>query len=101
VSTLRSQVAFAAKEKAALQAILEDKVLPLAQQLSKGLSDAMDGGSGTIFAHRAGGEGGERLQRQVTALQRLLAATVAAMARGSPSNAGGTPLQSSGGAAVQ
>ncbi|GBF92416.1 hypothetical protein Rsub_04520 [Raphidocelis subcapitata] len=92
VSTLRSQVAFASKEKAALQAILEGKALPLAQQLSRGLTETLaelgsGGGAGeedSIGAHRPEGEGAERLRRQVTALQRLLAATVAAMARAGP-----------------
>jgi len=87
-------VAFAAKEKAALQAILEGKALPLAQQLARGLSDALDAGSspgaGAIFANRGADDSTERLQRQVAALQRLLGATVAAMARAGPLP-GGTP----------
>jgi hypothetical protein len=101
VASLRSQVAFASKEKSALQAILEGKALPLAQQLSRGLADALEGAggaAGAISAHRGGdgdgdGGGAERLQRQVAALQRLLAATVAAMARAGP-----MPTGSSGGA---
>jgi hypothetical protein len=76
------QLDFANKEKAALRTILEGKVLPLADELSKGLAamqmEAQDTGEAQLLA----GAGG-KLGQQVTALQRLLAATVAAMARAS------------------
>lgn len=78
IASMQVQLDFATKEKVALQTILEGKVLPLADELSKGLA---------AIRHEAGGEdiGGtsEKLGQQVTMLQRLLAATVAAMARAS------------------
>lgn len=78
---------FAAKEKAALQTILQGKVLPLADELSRGLSDLLsdgDGGDGDASS------GSAQLSAQVSMLQRLLAATVAAMARASSGNSGVT-----------
>lgn len=71
---MQVQLDFANKEKAALQTILEGKVLPLAEEVAKGLTvlqaEATGGGSMT-----------DRMAQQVTTLQRLLTATVAAMAR--------------------
>lgn len=73
---MQVQLDFANKEKAALQTILEGKVLPLAEEVAKGLTvlqaEATGGGSMT-----------DRMAQQVTTLQRLLTATVAAMARAS------------------
>lgn len=66
------QLDFANKEKVALQTILEGKVLPLAEEVSRGLSAV---------------QSDERVAQQVTTLQRLLAATVAAMARANSSSA--------------
>jgi hypothetical protein len=84
IASMQVQLDFATKEKVALQTILEGKVLPLADELSKGLA---------AIRHEAGGEdiGGtsEKLGQQVTMLQRLLAATVAAMARASSGSAAG------------
>lgn len=73
---MQVQLDFANKEKAALQTILEGKVLPLAEELAKGL---------TVLQAEATGGGGmtDRMAQQVTTLQRLLTATVAAMARAS------------------
>jgi hypothetical protein len=77
---MQVQLDFANKEKAALQTILEGKVLPLAEEVAKGLtvlqSEATGGGAMT-----------DRMAQQVTTLQRLLTATVAAMARASSSSA--------------
>jgi CHASE3 domain sensor protein len=68
------QLDFANKEKAALQTILEGKVLPLADEVAKGMSTLQEAA-------------GDRVSQQVTTLQRLLAATVAAMARANSSSA--------------
>lgn len=80
---MQVQLDFANKEKAALQTILEGKVLPLAEEVGKGLSilqaDAVHGGDGGSMT--------DRMAQQVTTLQRLLSATVAAMARASNSSA--------------
>lgn len=76
------QLDFANKEKVALQTILEGKVLPLADELSKGLVNIREEAAHGIDPHDLQGSS-DRLNQQVTTLQRLLAATVSAMARAS------------------
>lgn len=77
---MQVQLDFANKEKAALQTILEGKVLPLAEEVAKGLtvlqSEAVNGSASGVGMT-------DRMAQQVTTLQRLLTATVAAMARAS------------------
>ncbi len=79
LAQVQVQLDFANKEKAALQTILEGKVLPLAEEVAKGL---------TVLQAEATGGGGmtDRMAQQVMTLQRLLTATVAAMARASSSS---------------
>ncbi|KAF8061925.1 Kif3c [Scenedesmus sp. PABB004] len=90
LASMQVQLDFATKEKVALQTILAGKVLPLADELSAGLAHlraAASSGGGSAASGDSGdaelGGAGERLAAQVTMLQRLLAATVAAMARAS------------------
>ncbi len=80
--SLRGKLAFATKERAALKTILEGKMLPLTEELSRTLS--ADFGSRAPSSSEEVAAGAERLGRQLSALQRLLSATVAAMARGAP-----------------
>lgn len=80
MASVQVQLDFANKEKAALQTILEGKVLPLAEEVAKGLSVLQSEAAG-------GGAMTDRMAQQVTTLQRLLTATVAAMARASSNSA--------------
>jgi predicted lipoprotein len=86
---LRSQVSFASKEKAALRTILEGKVLPLADELAASLA-RVTAAQQQQQPGSPDGEEHERVSRQIATMQRLLTATVAAMARAGGGGSGGT-----------